>query len=83
MREGCHNTRGTKTWKNPVRSSRQGSHGQPTTGASVQPKQGGSETEGRGDQVAWKTKAWKSLEKCFRRGSQARATTVEIVLQNT
>ena len=40
-RDGCHNTRGTKTWKNPVRSSQQGSHRQPTTGASVQPEQGG------------------------------------------
>ena len=36
---------------------------------------------GRGDQVAWRTKARKSLKKCFRRGSQAKATTVEPVLQ--
>ena len=34
-RGGCHNTRGTKTWKNQVRSSRQGNHRQPATGASV------------------------------------------------
>ena len=34
-----------------------------------------------GDQVAWRTKAWKSLKTCFRRGSQAKATTVEPVLQ--
>ena len=45
--DGCHNTRGTKTWKNPRRSSRQGSHRQPTIGASAQPEQGGSEMSGK------------------------------------
>ena len=43
--DGCHNTTPwNKAWENPVRSSRQSSHRQPTTGASIQLKQGGGET---------------------------------------
>ena len=43
-RDGYHNTRGTKVWKKSVRSSRQSNDKQHTTGVSVQPKPGGSET---------------------------------------
>ena len=63
------------------RSSRQDSHKHPIIGLSAQPGQVGSETRGRGDQVAGKTKVWKNLKKCFKRDSQAKATTVEQVLQ--
>ena len=57
---------GTKIGKGLARSFLRGSHRQPKAGESVQPEQGGGDEGRRGDQGAWKTKAWRGLEKCFK-----------------
>ena len=72
--KGCYKPRGPRPGKNQEDSFKQGTHRQPTVGATDQPEQGENKKKGRGYQVTWRAKVWKNLKKCFKRDSQAKDT---------